>query len=73
MYVCVCKAVSDRRIRALAQAGKARTLAELRRETGLGSCCGRCVPCARSVLAEALARTEPAAAGRIAVPSPAPA
>jgi bacterioferritin-associated ferredoxin len=53
MYVCVCKAVSDSKIRRLVNDG-ATTLREVARETGLGSCCGKCVPQAREVLATAL-------------------
>ena len=69
MYVCVCKAVSDRRIRALAAEGRVRTLADLRRETGLGTCCGRCVPCARAVLAEAVRGAPAGSAGPLAAPA----
>ncbi len=53
MYVCVCKAVSDSRIRRLVGDGLT-SLRELSRETGLGSCCGKCVPSARQLLAESL-------------------
>ena len=60
MYICVCKAVSDSRIRRLVGEG-ACTLRDLSRETGLGSGCGKCVPSARQVLAESLASTPPPA------------
>lgn len=53
MYVCVCKAVSDNRIKRLVTDG-ATTLRALSRETALGTCCGKCVPAARQVLSEAL-------------------
>lgn len=53
MYVCVCKAVSDSRIKRLVNQG-ACTLRDLARETALGTCCGKCVPAAREVLSEAL-------------------
>ncbi|MDB5972937.1 MAG: (2Fe-2S)-binding protein [Hydrocarboniphaga sp.] len=53
MYVCVCKAVSDTRIKRLVSEG-ACTLRDLSRETALGTCCGICVPAARQVLSEAL-------------------
>ncbi len=69
MYVCVCKAVSDRRIRALAAEGRVRSLADLRRETGLGTCCGRCVPCARDVLAEAVREASGGTAAPLAAPA----
>ena len=53
MIVCVCKAVSDRTIRRAVVEGLS-SLRELSRETGLGTCCGKCVPQAREVLGEAL-------------------
>ena len=56
MIVCVCKAVSDKRIRAAAAAGEVLSLRELTRELGVGTCCGKCVPHAREVLMETLAR-----------------
>jgi bacterioferritin-associated ferredoxin len=49
MYVCVCKAVTDRQIREAAQGG-ARTLKDLRRELGVTSECGRCASCAHECL-----------------------
>lgn len=52
MYVCVCKAVTDRQIREAAMGG-ARTLKDLRRDLGVTSDCGRCATCARDCLKEA--------------------
>ncbi|MBS1142999.1 MAG: BFD-like (2Fe-2S)-binding region [Proteobacteria bacterium] len=52
MYVCVCKAVTDRQIREAAHGG-ARTLGDLRRELGVTADCGRCASCARDCLKEA--------------------
>lgn len=52
MYVCVCKAVTDRQIREAAQGG-ARTLKDLRRDLGVTSDCGRCASCAHECLLEA--------------------
>jgi bacterioferritin-associated ferredoxin len=52
MYVCVCKAVTDRQIREAA-AGGARTLKDLRRDLGVTSDCGRCAGCARDCLKDA--------------------
>jgi bacterioferritin-associated ferredoxin len=52
MYVCVCKAVTDRQIREAAEGG-ARTLGDLRRELGVTSECGRCASCAHECLKEA--------------------
>jgi bacterioferritin-associated ferredoxin len=53
MIVCVCKAVSDRHIRAAVKGGATR-LKDLSRQTGLGTCCGKCLPEARSTLADSL-------------------
>jgi len=52
MYVCVCKAVTDRQIRQAAADG-ARTLKDLRRELGVTRDCGRCASCAHECLKEA--------------------
>lgn len=41
MYVCVCRAVTERQIRDAAQSG-ASTLKDLRRELGVTSECGQC-------------------------------
>jgi bacterioferritin-associated ferredoxin len=53
MIVCVCKAVSDRHIRAAVKGGATR-LQELSRQTGLGTCCGKCLPEARITLSDSL-------------------
>jgi len=53
MIICVCKAVSDRHIRAAVKNGASR-IGDLRRELGLGTCCGKCVPEARTALAISL-------------------
>ena len=55
MYICVCKAVSDKRIERSVEQG-VRRLKDLKDMTGLGSCCGKCVPEARRALSDALAR-----------------
>lgn len=52
MYVCVCKAVTERQIHEAA-AGGARTLRDLRRDLGVTRDCGRCATCARDCLKEA--------------------
>ncbi len=54
MIVCVCKAVSDRHIRAAVNAGATR-LQEISRQTGLGTCCGKCLSEAKLTLSESLA------------------
>ncbi len=55
MYICVCKAVSDKRIERVVEQG-VRRLKDLKDMTGLGSCCGKCLPEARRCLTDALAR-----------------
>ncbi len=55
MYVCVCKAVTDRAIRRAVREDGVTTLRELSRMHGVGTGCGKCVPEARRLLAEALA------------------
>jgi len=47
MIVCLCRGVSDQKLRALIAAG-ARTRAELRKACGAGTDCGKC----RAMLAE---------------------
>jgi bacterioferritin-associated ferredoxin len=57
MIVCVCKAVSDRHIRSAVGSGVS-CVRELSRRTGLGTCCGKCVPEARATLADCLAERD---------------
>lgn len=67
MYICICKAVTDKRI-ARAVGDGATTLKDLRERTGLGSGCGKCVPQAYRLLKDALdARHSPAAHHEIAL------
>lgn len=49
MIVCVCNNISDREIRQAVDLGLS-SMGELRRELGVGTCCGKCVSCARDVL-----------------------
>jgi bacterioferritin-associated ferredoxin len=59
MIICICKAVSDRHIRAAVNCG-ATSLRDLTRELGVGTCCGKCVPEARATLSDSLdARSQP--------------
>ena len=53
MIVCVCKAVSDRHIRDAVQDG-ANSLRDLTRDLGVGTCCGKCLPEAKTALSSAL-------------------
>jgi len=51
MIVCVCNNISDREIRQAADLGIS-SIAELRKELGVGTMCGTCVSYARAVLHE---------------------
>jgi bacterioferritin-associated ferredoxin len=53
MIICVCKAVSDRHIKAAVRDG-ATCVRDLTRDLGVGTCCGKCIPEARSALSESL-------------------
>lgn len=58
MIVCVCNNVSDREITAAVQMG-ANSMLDLRRELGVGTCCGKCHSCAKQVLKQAQAVPPP--------------
>ncbi|HEY0844814.1 MAG TPA: (2Fe-2S)-binding protein [Noviherbaspirillum sp.] len=49
MIVCVCHNVSERKIREAVDAGL-KSMPELRDRLGVGTCCGKCHSCAKSVL-----------------------
>lgn len=53
MYVCVCKAVTEKHIDEAVRKGLS-TLRHLREELGVTSECGRCANCARDCLRAAL-------------------
>lgn len=53
MYVCVCKGISDRRIRDAVHQGQS-SFEELQRCTGVSTCCGKCEPTARAVFEAAV-------------------
>jgi bacterioferritin-associated ferredoxin len=57
MIVCVCKAVSDRHIRAAVNDG-ATSMRDLTRELKVGTCCGKCLPEAKSALSACLAHRD---------------
>ncbi len=52
MIVCVCKSVSDRKIRASIADGVATTFDELQFELGVAMCCGKCEESVRDVMAQ---------------------
>ena len=43
MYICNCNGVTEREIRGAVELGCA-TVADLKRELGVASCCGKCLP-----------------------------
>lgn len=55
MYVCLCRAVTDRQIRESVENG-ANNFREVREELDVGTCCGRCVPEARELIDQTLAK-----------------
>lgn len=55
MYVCLCRAVTDRQIRESVENG-ANSFRKVREELDVGTCCGRCVPEARELIDHTLAQ-----------------
>jgi bacterioferritin-associated ferredoxin len=53
MIVCVCNNISDREIRQAVDLGLS-SMADLHKELGIGTCCGKCVSYAREVMHEHL-------------------
>ncbi|PMR74313.1 (2Fe-2S)-binding protein [Billgrantia endophytica] len=53
MFVCLCKGVSDHKIRATVESG-ARSWREVRAETGCGTQCGKCACVAKTITREAV-------------------
>lgn len=53
MIVCVCHNVSDRKIRQAVDDGL-KTMPQLREQLGIGTCCGKCHSCAKTVLRDCL-------------------
>lgn len=51
MYVCICRQITDKQIRAMCLEGTNR-LADLRDKLGLASECGKCGRLARSIVSE---------------------
>jgi bacterioferritin-associated ferredoxin len=58
MIVCVCKNVSDRKIRQAVDAGM-NTMVELREHLEIGTCCGKCHPSAKRLLRDCLDAAAP--------------
>jgi bacterioferritin-associated ferredoxin len=55
MIICVCKAVSDKHIRAAVRDG-ASCMRDITRDLKVGTCCGKCVPEARAALDRCVAQ-----------------
>ncbi|NIC05815.1 (2Fe-2S)-binding protein [Billgrantia bachuensis] len=53
MYVCLCKGVSDRKIRESVEGG-ARSWREVQQETGCGTQCGKCACVGKTITREAV-------------------
>jgi bacterioferritin-associated ferredoxin len=49
MYLCNCNGITEREIQGAVELGCA-SVADLTRDLGVGSCCGKCVPDARQLL-----------------------
>ena len=64
MYVCVCKAVTERQIHEAIRLG-ARTLKDLRRELDITRECGQCASCARQCIKAALGEQRQAGDGEV--------
>lgn len=60
MIVCVCNNVSEREIEQAVELG-ANSMADLRNQLGVATCCGKCHTCAKHVLKACLQESKPAA------------
>jgi bacterioferritin-associated ferredoxin len=68
MYVCVCNAVTDRKIREAVDNG-CNSMSNLRKELEVATCCGKCETRARELLAECLAKVDWPLAAPAAAPT----
>lgn len=53
MIICVCNNVSEKKIRHAVAAGM-HSMSDLRAHLDVGTCCGKCARCAKSVLKDCL-------------------
>lgn len=67
MYVCVCRAVTDRQIHHAVRDGVV-TFEQLRMELGVARNCGRCRPMAMQIFHEARAQHFPGLPSRVILP-----
>lgn len=56
MYVCVCKALTEKDVHSAVAEG-CNSVKELKRHLGLGSECGRCASCAKGMIQSATMTT----------------
>ncbi len=57
MYVCICKGITERQIQAAVDVGCS-SMRELRAQTDIASCCGKCGRHARDVFEQSLERSQ---------------
>ncbi|MCC4265955.1 bacterioferritin-associated ferredoxin [Oceanimonas baumannii] len=55
MYVCLCKGITERQLKEAIAEGNTEFM-DLKRELGVGSQCGKCIPVALAILAEETAK-----------------
>ncbi len=67
MYICLCNAITERQIIGAAELG-ARSTHDLAQGLGVGLGCGRCTACAKTLLAETVARMTGAPAECVTAP-----
>ena len=65
MYVCLCKGVTDHKIRESVEGG-ARSWREVQGETGCGTQCGKCAGAAKAITREAVMTEVTASASDLA-------
>jgi bacterioferritin-associated ferredoxin len=58
MYVCLCKAVTDRQIKESLAEGICASYADLRRELGVATQCGKCGQMAKSIVQTTVKKAE---------------
>lgn len=69
MYICICKQVTDKQIKAAINEG-ARSIRDLRSELGVASQCGQCGRCAKAILKEHAANSAARLPPPKRIPSP---
>ncbi len=57
MYVCLCKGITERQLKAAVAEGNTE-FRDLKQELGVGAQCGKCIPVALAILAEENAKTQ---------------